>query len=151
MLFDKQLIFFDAEVANQTKVLSSLADQLIASGVVKPEFKAGVLQREAEFPTGLKTEVGGVAIPHTDADKVNRAQVAFMRLKTPVIFHQMGDNAEIPVKLIFMLALKNAKDQPKMLATLMGLFRDPKALTQLETVTEAPDFLKIMKQNGISV
>jgi PTS system galactitol-specific IIA component len=149
MLFDRDIILFDKEAATNKEALSILADSLREAGCVSDAFKSAILERESNFPTALQTETIGVAIPHTDADKVIIPQIGFMRLKHSVKFLQMGDNSDVQVKLIFMLALKKSDDQLKMLQTLMGLFQDKDTLTRLETVTDKNEFIKIMTQTGI--
>ena len=95
------------------------------------------------------TQTIGVAIPHTDPDKVIEPQIGFMSLKHPVTFHQMGDNAEIQVKLIFMLALKKSDDQLSMLQKLMALFQNQEAMDALQKIEQKNDFLDLMKKNEI--
>ena len=149
MLFEKQVILLDEEAADRQEAEAKLADRLYDEGLVTDAFKVAILKRESEFPTGLQTVTIGVAIPHTDADKVVSPQIGFMRLKQPVMFHQMGDNAEIQVKLIFMLALKHSDDQLKMLQTLMALFQNQEAIDKLEKITTKIDFLELMKEVNI--
>lgn len=149
MLFDKGVILFNASATDQTEALTKLASRLRQVEVVTDQFKNAILKREQNFPTGLQTATIGVAIPHTDADKVLVPQIGFMQLAKPVIFHQMGDNDEISVHMIFMLALKQADDQLKMLQTLMGLFQNEKAIEQLQTMSSKTDFIKLMKKIGI--
>lgn len=149
MLFDQNVILFDKEASDKQEALSILADSLYKAGSVTEKFKPAILKRESNFPTALKTETIGVAIPHTDADKVITPQIGFMRLKTPVKSLQMGDNSEVQVKLIFMLALKKSDDQLKMLQTLMGLFQDKETLAKLETINDKDEFIKIMENVGI--
>ena len=61
----------------------------------------------------------------------------------------MGDNAEIQVKLIFMLALKKSDDQLSMLQKLMALFQNKEAMDALQSVDQKNDFLALMKKNEI--
>lgn len=149
MFFDKEVILFDVDVKDKTDAETKLANHLRQAGVVTEQFKDAVLQRESNFPTGLQTETIGVAIPHTDAYKVITPQIGFMRLKNPVTFNQMGDNAEISVSIIFMLALKKSDDQLTMLQKLMGLFQNKEAIDKLEKITSKDDFVTLMKEIGI--
>ena len=149
MLFDKQVILFDQEMPDWEAALSTLAIQLEEVGAVTSEYLAAIIQREKQFPTGLMTQTMGVAIPHTDADKVLEPQIAFMRLKTPVTFHQMGDNAKIKVKLIFMLALKQGQDQLTMLQKLMALFQNATAMDQLMAIQTNEELITVMKKAQI--
>lgn len=149
MLFDKKVILFDQEASSNTDALTQLANHLHDAGVVTSEYKDAILKREASFPTGLMTQTIGVAIPHCDPDKVVEPQIGFMRLKEPVTFHQMGDNAEIQVKVLFMLALKKSDDQLTMLQKLMALFQNQEAMDAVQKVTSVDEFIDLMKQNEI--
>ncbi|WP_270330013.1 PTS sugar transporter subunit IIA [Lapidilactobacillus dextrinicus] len=149
MLFDKEVILFDQSVTSNIDALTLLANQLNEVGSVNDQYKDAILKRESEFPTGLQTSSVGIAIPHTDADKVVEPQIGFMRLKNPVKFLQMGDNSEVQVKMIFMLALKQSEDQLTMLQTLMNLFQNEEAMSRLQELSSKKEFLEIMKQVGI--
>lgn len=149
MLFDKKVILFDQSSSSNTDALTQLANHLHDAGVVTAEYKDAILKREASFPTGLMTQTIGVAIPHCDPDKVVEPQIGFMRLKEPVTFHQMGDNAEIQVKVLFMLALKKSDDQLTMLQKLMALFQNQEAMAAVQKVTSTGEFIDLMKENGI--
>lgn len=149
MLFDKKVILFDQSAFSNTDALTQLANHLHDAGVVTAEYKDAILKREASFPTGLMTQTIGVAIPHCDPDKVVEPQIGFMRLKEPVTFHQMGDNAEIQVKVLFMLALKKSDDQLTMLQKLMALFQNQEAMAAVQKVTSTDEFIDLMKENGI--
>lgn len=149
MLFDRQVILFDQKAPDAPTALSRLADRMHQAGVVDDRYRDAILTRESKFPTGLLTTTMGVAIPHTDADKVIEPQIGFMRLKEPVVFHQMGDNQEIEVRLIFMLALKKSADQLQMLQTLMELFQNQAAMDRLLRVTTADEVVEIMRENHV--
>ena len=149
MLFDKEVILFNQDASDNVSALTRLADSMYAKGVVTSEYRDALLKREKSFPTGLMTQTIGVAIPHTDPDKVIEPQIGFMSLKHPVTFHQMGDNAEIQVKLIFMLALKKSDDQLSMLQKLMALFQNQEAMDALQKIDQKNDFLDLMKKNEI--
>ena len=61
----------------------------------------------------------------------------------------MGDNAEIQVKVLFMLALKKSDDQLTMLQKLMALFQNQEAMDAVQKVTSVDEFIDLMKQNEI--
>lgn len=149
MLLSSKVVKLDFAANDQTDALSSLADALFAAGMVTDEYKEAILQREANFPTGLATATYGVAIPHCDADKVLEPQVGFMRLDHPVTFHQMGDNTEIQVEFIIMLALKKSEDQLTMLQKLMELFQNQAAMDRLKDARDADDVVAVLTENGV--
>ena len=61
----------------------------------------------------------------------------------------MGDNTEIPVNMIFMLALKQSDSQLTMLQKLMALFQNQEAMNALQSITSIDEFILVMKKNGI--
>ena len=149
MLFDKKVLLFDKNPSTKTEALTELANELYKVGVVTKEYTPAILKRESNFPTGLMTQTMGVAIPHCDPDKVIAPQIGFMRLKEPIIFHQMGDNTKIPVNMIFMLALKQSDSQLSMLQKLMALFQNREAMNTLRSITSVDEFILVMNKNGI--
>lgn len=149
MLFSEKVILFDQSVSNREEALTILAEKLHLVGDVKSSYKDAILKREQNFPTGLMTQTYGVAIPHCDSENVNKPQIGFMQLKEPVVFHQMGDNSEIEVKIIFMLALKKSGEQLSMLQQLMSLFQDSNKMDRLSKVKDISEFLEIMEEEKI--
>lgn len=148
MLSDK-IVLLDESASNDQEALAKLADRLIESGAVKPSYKPAILQREVDFPTGLTTDKIGIAIPHTDAEHVNYDQIGVLRLRDPVTFLQMGDGEEIPVKFVFMLALKEAHAQLGMLQTLVALIQNETKIQQLLLAKNAEEIIETLKSAGI--
>jgi len=99
---------------------------------VLPSFRDAVIQRENKLPTGLETKPYGVAIPHTDHDHVNRSAIAVATLENPITFHNMAQpSQEIPVKVIFLLGIAEAKSLPTILSRLASFFQSPKHMELL--------------------
>lgn len=135
MELDKELVMIDLDSDSKDEALTVLGNQLFDKGFVNESFVESIIEREKTFPTGLPTAPFGVAIPHTDSDKVNEPQIAFASLEEPVKFSVMGNSDElIDVKVIFMLALKDPDDQLEMLQKLIGLFQDPETVTKLANI-----------------
>lgn len=134
---DETLIFTGLDGNTREDILSAMADNLHAHGYVKESYKNAVIQREQRFATGLPTAGCGVAIPHTDIEHVNRAAISIAVLKEDVDFVIMGEEAEcVPVKLVFMLAVKEQHSQLEMLQQLMAIFQDHEALDYLVGVAD---------------
>lgn len=135
---NEELILLDVAAASQYELLGTVADNLRQQGFVKDSYKEAVIAREKVFATGLPTmDGGGVAIPHTDIEHVDKAAISFCKLKSPVDFVVMGDeNSTVSVDIIFMLALKEAHSQIEMLQELMGILQDEEALSFLRTETD---------------
>ncbi|HUM49974.1 MAG TPA: PTS sugar transporter subunit IIA, partial [Anaerolineaceae bacterium] len=67
-LLYQELIFVGVEAASWQEVLTLLANQLYQSGYVRESYLQAVLDRERQFPTGLRTAEVAVALPHTEKE-----------------------------------------------------------------------------------
>lgn len=148
MRVEKELAIIELEANSKEEALRLLGSRLIEQGYVKEDFIESLLEREKNYPTGLPTEPFGVAIPHTDGDRVHKSTVAFASLKNPVKFLMMGtDDKLVDVKLIFMLALKSPDDQLEMLQKLMELIQDPEMVSKLVQVKSADELNGLVEDN----
>lgn len=147
--FGKKIALFQSEVKSQKEALSIIATCLYQKGLVKDSFAENVLKREEVFPTGLLINDVGIAIPHTDAEHVNDSQIAFMSLKKPVTFYEMGTaDKEISVSLIFMLALKEPHAQLEMLQKLITMFQKKEVVQKLQAVNNTEEYYQIIEKEG---
>jgi len=136
-VFDPAFVRTEVPAADATSLLSAMADDLHAAGIVKDSFKSALLAREEKFPTGLPTQVMQVAIPHTDVEHVERSFISVARLAQPVAFHEMGANARtVDVRLVCMLAVADKSSQVGTLQALIGMFSDRAVMERLR---DAPD------------
>jgi PTS system galactitol-specific IIA component len=148
--FDYKLAVFDLEAPDQNAVLTEVGQLLFNAGVVKDTYIENVINREANYPTGLQVEELGFAIPHTDTEHVNQSQIAFARLAKPIDFIELGtDDKVVPATLIFMLALKEAHEQVDMLSKLFELFQNQEITDELVKVQTADEFYALMKKGGL--
>lgn len=148
MRVEKELAIIELEANSKEEALRLLGGRLIEQGYVKEDFIESLLEREKNYPTGLPTEPFGVAIPHTDGDRVHKSTVAFASLKNPVKFLMMGtDDKLVDVKLIFMLALKSPDDQLEMLQKLMELIQNPEMVSKLVQVKSADELNGLVEDN----
>ncbi|MBQ6477791.1 MAG: PTS sugar transporter subunit IIA [Erysipelotrichaceae bacterium] len=154
MLLDKKLVLFHQDCADRDEAITRLAALFMESGTVKETYLEGLLQREAEFPTGIYEEgmYCGVAMPHTFAEHVNEKQIGFMSLNQPVKWRYMGDiSQEIEISCVFMLALKDGHDQLEMLKGLMKLFVNNDLMERLQKIDTYEEFLEIVTEAGIDL
>lgn len=150
MVFDEKLYFLNEELHSQEEIFVFLNEKLKQKDIVKDTFLANVIKREKEFPTGLTIGNVGIAIPHTDAEYVNRSQIAYVSLKEPVDFKEMGTHANsVPVTQVFILALKEAHEQLDMLQNLIELFQNEQSLSALVNVKTKDDFESVIKNGGL--
>src|SRR5699024_1354796 len=105
VFFDESIIFIDLEEDSYENVLRSMGNNLHSQDLVKESFTQAIIDREAEFATGLPTSGVSVAIPHTDVEHVNRKTISVATLKDPVDFGIMGGGPDekTPVKVVFLL------------------------------------------------
>ncbi|WP_392558617.1 PTS sugar transporter subunit IIA [Orbus mooreae] len=151
MYFDQQLCLFNITATSQQAVLTQMAQMLLEHQIVTTDFLAGILQREKEYPTGLLVNSVGFALPHTDSTKVNRPQICFASLAEPVNFCSMADKDEIvPVKFIFMLAMKQPHEQLENLQNLVALFQDEQKVQLLAQCHSTHEFISILASAGVN-
>jgi PTS system galactitol-specific IIA component len=124
------------EAATKEEALSAMSALLLSRGYVKDSFPGAILERERLYPSGLPMEGHKIAIPHTDAEHVNRSVILFARLARPLEFSSMGDPDEkIQVELISMFALAEKKEIGAMLEMLITAYSDNEVL---EAILRAP-------------
>ena len=147
LAIEENLILLDIVEDKKENLLGRMAGLLEKGGYVKFSYRDAVISREKIFATGLPTVFGGVAIPHTDVEHVQKSAIAIARLKKPVEFIVMGDNNKtIDVKFVFMLALKEAHAQIDILQNLMGIFQDEVALKFLQQACSKAEIVTFMQQ-----
>lgn len=150
MYFDKKVIFFNLDVKDREEALAKISEHMLKEQLVSSNFLENVLERERVYPTGLSVNGIGIAIPHTDSEYVKKSQLGFALLKQPIVFHEMGTlDKEVDVKLIFMLALKEAHEQLNMLQHLIEMFQNESVISKLLTVESQKDFLEIMATQNL--
>lgn len=145
MFFDEMVTKFEVDANSSSDVIEIASNELYQRGIVKKEFFEKVLEREALYPTGLPVGKYGVAIPHTDSKYVNRSQIAFLSLKNPVKFKNMGNiSADVDVNLIFMIAMSQPHEQSEILVKLMELFADEDFMDKLKNCKDAKEYESIL-------
>jgi PTS system galactitol-specific IIA component len=114
-------------------VLETLAGRLYQAGFVHESFTDAALQREAQMPTGLPLEGKyNAAIPHTDIQHVIKPALALATLQEPVNFQNMIEpETAVPVQLVILMALEQAKTQVEMLQEIAGVLQDAETLEKL--------------------
>ena len=151
-MFDAKIALFHKHAKDKEEALGILADEFMKSGVAKDTFLDGIITREKTFATGLSLNNMCVAIPHTDPEHVNRTQIGFMSLEEPVEFIEMGtEDKQIPVTMMFMLALKEAQQQLDMLMKLMDVFQNDELMEKFKAVDNFEDYYKLIEEAGLNL
>jgi PTS system galactitol-specific IIA component len=126
MLTPDLLLRFPGDtVPTQPDLLEAMAKRLQAAGAVDERFLPALLEREANYPTGLPTEGIGFAIPHADAGLALRSAMCVALLSEPVAFHRMDcPEEQVSVQVVVMLALANPDQQAQVLGSITRSFED---------------------------
>ena len=146
-LLYEDLVFMNYEAENKEELLGNLSEILRKKGYVKESYLEGILKREALYPTGLNTNGVKVAIPHTDAIHVEKSAIVIAILKKPVIFKEMANELkDVHAELVFMLAIKNPKDQVPTLSKLMSILSNKERLLSIRNCKTSKEVVDILAQ-----
>ena len=135
LCLDAQYVQLHVPARDWREAIRAACRPLIREGCVTSGYPEDVIERESQWPTGLPTVPIAVAIPHAlRPDNVVRAQISACLLEQPVPFFQSGGtktDAPVDVQLVFILALKDAKEQLALLQKLMVAISDEEMLASL--------------------
>lgn len=132
-VFREDLVWLDQDFETQSLFYQSIAARLYEKKLVKKSFGQALIDREANFPTGLKTDTYEIAIPHTDVEHVEEVFIAFVRFNHPIPYSHMGEpEITVNAKFAFVLGIKDPKNQVEVLSTLVKLISDENAMHSLE-------------------
>lgn len=145
-LFSKELIQINGSYQNQQELFSALSTILFDLGYVEASFYSALSEREKQFPTGLQTDMVRLAIPHTDIIYVKKPFIFVCKLKSPITFIQMGSlDEEVAIDTIFMLGIKEPKEQVGLLAEVMQLFRDDQFIQIFQQTNQREEMALLLK------
>lgn len=146
--YDPRLVEIKVNAKTKEDVLKVLADDLKALDYVADDFYEHVIQREANFPTGLPTAIP-IALCHTEAQYVKQAAVCLATLENPVAFQEMGaPQKTVMAEMVFLIAMKNPKDQVPWLRKMMAFCKDKQ---KLEIIRDSDDKVKLADFLGQSL
>ena len=136
VLIDQKLMAIKLAANTKEEVLGTLSDKLFVLDLVTEDFQKHLLEREESFPTGLITSIP-LALCHTEAQYVKQAAMCCASLLNPVEFHEMGNpDGIVKAEIVFLLALKDPKEQVPWLKKIASIFKDENAL---KTIKNAPN------------
>ncbi|MDY3974302.1 PTS sugar transporter subunit IIA [uncultured Veillonella sp.] len=140
-MYDKSCVFLNVEANSNEEAVRWLAEQLYEQGRVKEGYLTRIIEREAEYPTGLLCGAINVAVPHTEVELVNQKTLGIAVLKKPVQFHRMDAPEElVDVSVLFMFALTEAHAHVEMLQKVFEFIQGEgnlEALTKADTLEAA--------------
>lgn len=144
--FDRELIQIGIEASSRDDALKQVARPLVRLGFVAESYPELVCKRESEYPTGLPTLGAPVALAHADADGgVQGSHISLGILNEPVSFQSMEDMEEqLPVRIVFVLAMANAHEHLEMLTSMMQLIKNELLLASLLEVNSTERACEIL-------
>lgn len=146
MMIHENLIFNDLCAHTKEDIISQLAEKLLAAGMVKDTYKAAVLKREEEYPTGLSLGEYSIAMPHTFAAHVNSPAIAVAKLSEPVTFIEMGSkDVELSVSLVMMMAISDPQEQVGLLKKILRVFSNEETLENLMRSATAGEMYQTLR------
>lgn len=143
--FVPELLFYNMEANDKSDYFTKMSNKAEKLGYVNDQFQVNVKKREETFPTGIQLEEFAVAIPHTDAEYVNKEFIAVSVFDKPVKFASMEDaDAVLEVKMAFMLGLNQPHSQLEVLTQLMTLIQDNEKVRELIEAGSKEELEKIL-------
>ncbi|WP_208590048.1 PTS sugar transporter subunit IIA [Gracilibacillus suaedae] len=144
--FHEDIIFL-LHAKTQEGLFKKMTEGMQKHGYVKETYLEAIKEREEIYPTGLQTEITGVAIPHTDHDHVNKEAIGIGVLEEPVPFKHMGmENVEVMVSVVFMLAIQKPDKQLGVLQVITGLIQDNELIKKIQITKDKKEILAIIHQ-----
>lgn len=132
-IFSTDLIQTGIDAKTKEEAIKELSKLFEVKGYTNSEYYKLVIEREKDYPTGLVTQGAVIAMPHAFDSNVRGTHVAVGVLKKSVNFYNMENvDEEIPVEVIFMLAVGEADKQLETLKILMSIFKDKGLLKKIK-------------------
>ncbi len=128
---DTSLVFLDTPLASREELFETMGSWLCEHGYVRDSYRQAVLEREIQYPTGLRIPGHALAIPHTESEHIRKGGVVFVRPQSPLGFQEMCSGEPVEAEMIFLLLVKNKQDQMPLLMTLMEHFNDQELMDRL--------------------
>jgi PTS system galactitol-specific IIA component len=149
-LFDEKMMTVGAQAANTEEAIKLLGGMMAQEGFVEEAYWEDVYKREQTFPTGLPTQPVAIAIPHADPDRVIKSGIAIAVFQQPVKFRIMGSNEpdELDVPVVFMLALKDFKQQTAVIRDLLMLIQSKTIILDIHKAASTRDIYQAIQQNA---
>lgn len=137
----------DVTKKNLIELYQDVGQELFERGFVTADYGKQLCMREKDFPTGLVTKFGNVAIPHTDAKYVKKPFIYAIRLIEDVETYRMDQpEIAIPVKLLFVLGFTKSEDQLVLLTKMMQTLNNETISNQFKQVDSPKIFKEVLKQ-----
>lgn len=148
-LFRKELIL-KSNTDTKEKVLTAIGNLLYEKGLVKESFICAIIDREANYPTGIDLSpvaagVPNVALPHTEAKHCKDQVIIFVKLEQAIPFNNMiNPEEEVAVHYLFLIVNNQRKNQTNVLSELMGFITDEENMHQLDILDSEKEIYEFL-------
>ncbi|OJF96211.1 PTS sugar transporter subunit IIA [Alkalibacterium sp. 20] len=143
---DKNLVFIDLDFEKKEDILNFLSNKLLEHDYVKPEYPKAIIEREKIYPTGLPSLGVNIAIPHADNELVHKTSIAIGMLKNSAKFCSMENiEKELDVKIVMMLAIKEAHGQIEMLQKVVSIIQNDTLTREITKMTDKNKVLTMLE------
>ena len=142
-MLHEDLIYMDYPSKDRELLLEELSEILKEKGYVKESYQRAILEREQKYPTGLNTPGIPLAMPHAEAEHVNKPAILVARFTEPVTFKEMGNSGnDVQAKFVFMLAVSDPEGHLATLSKFMSIFSQEEKLKALYAINDKKTLMK---------
>ena len=142
-MLHEDLIYMDYPSKDREILLEELSEIMKEKGYVKESYQRAILEREQKYPTGLNTPGIPLAMPHAEAEHVNKPAILVARFTEPVTFKEMGNSGnDVQAKFVFMLAVSDPEGHLATLSKFMSIFSQEEKLKALYAINDKKTLMK---------
>lgn len=146
-MLKKECIYRVNNLETSADAISFLVKKLVNRGIVTNQYENAILEREADYPTGIKTDSINIAIPHADYSQVNESVLAVLVSETPIEFNRMEEPEEtIGVNIVILMAIDSPHGHLEVLAKLGDLFSKKDVLTSIYEQKDTNEIYSILQK-----
>lgn len=144
---DTKYFFLNKDFDSKEEVFGFISKILVENNYVTEDYLIKVLEREENFPTGMKLEEMNVAIPHVDSNYILKENLFLITSKKGIEFNNAENNGEkLNVKIIFGLLIKEHNAHINFLVKLVELFQENEKLKLILESSDKEEVMKILKE-----
>lgn len=131
---------------NQEDYLKKTSEYLLAQGNVSDGFQEALIDREKQYPTGLKTKTLSICIPHADPEFVENEMIDVTIFEEPLWFRRMDKPEErIEAQMGFMLVLKGSHTHITVLKQL-SLLLQKDTLKEVKNIQSKEELIQLLSE-----
>lgn len=141
-------IDLNVTATSREEVLKYLVGLLVKHGFVNSAYTNMILEREVNYPTGLRFPKIAIAIPHSDPNYIKKSAIAIGRCKNKPMFGMMEDpTQQIGVDIVVLIAVKNPESHLIVLSKLMEIFTFEENCEKLFSCDSKEEVCQFFKTN----